>query len=219
MRRTFLGEIESRVATRETFRPSRSQTLGMINSAKLLGDLLKGLVSNCTLRPRAQRWVNASGAKDASLQRLQIVPRSIGMNTFRQPDRLVIASARGLQVAEESITVGQPLPDIGVGQKAAVLGLPGEFDRFLGKILSETRVVAWLPAHLGRMSIARLRRNAEGRVDAIETSAQLKSSVLEWTFGVGGAAQGRTAAQKMRFPNSLARHINRTEPQSRKLKP
>jgi len=33
MRRTFLGEIERRVATREIFRPSRSHTLGMTSSA------------------------------------------------------------------------------------------------------------------------------------------------------------------------------------------
>lgn len=30
---TFFGDTESRVATRDIFRPSRSQTLGMINSA------------------------------------------------------------------------------------------------------------------------------------------------------------------------------------------
>src|SRR5512135_1654633 len=33
IRRTFFGETDSRSATRETFRPSRSQILGMINSA------------------------------------------------------------------------------------------------------------------------------------------------------------------------------------------
>src|ERR1043166_3634883 len=33
MRRTFFGEIDSRDATRETFLPSRSHTLGMTSSA------------------------------------------------------------------------------------------------------------------------------------------------------------------------------------------
>lgn len=33
MRRTFLGDIERRAATRATFRPSRSQTFGIISSA------------------------------------------------------------------------------------------------------------------------------------------------------------------------------------------
>src|SRR6266567_9568841 len=33
IRRTFLGDIERRVATRETLRPSRSHTLGIISSA------------------------------------------------------------------------------------------------------------------------------------------------------------------------------------------
>ena len=33
IRRTFLGDIERRVATRETLRPSLSQTLGTISSA------------------------------------------------------------------------------------------------------------------------------------------------------------------------------------------
>ena len=52
MRRTFLGEMERRVATRDTLRPSRCPDLGDHNFGELIADLAERLFAHSTLGPR-----------------------------------------------------------------------------------------------------------------------------------------------------------------------
>src|SRR5215472_9887576 len=62
--------------------------------SKFYCDLLKGLVSNRPLRPGAKCRIDGAGSKNAGIQRLQIVPCTLGMDTFRKCDCLVMAKPR-----------------------------------------------------------------------------------------------------------------------------
>src|SRR5436189_5298640 len=73
---------------------------------------------------------------------MDVVGAVLGLMIFGKSHGLVVATAGGLDVVEEAIRVGEPLPDIGVGEKAPVLGMLCQFDGLPGTILRQSRAAA-----------------------------------------------------------------------------
>ena len=58
---------------------------------------------------------------------------------------LIVRRAPRFGVIKETIAASESLPDVSIGEKAPVLGMPCEFDGFLGAILGQAGVCAGFP--------------------------------------------------------------------------
>ena len=116
IRRTFFGDTERRAATRETFRPSRSQTLGMISSAN--SSLICWKVLSPTEPCDQARRVGFTLplAQDFGLQCLQVFPGTVGVVALGESNGLVVAAPCRVRIVKEAVAVGQALPNVGMGQ-------------------------------------------------------------------------------------------------------
>ena len=129
--------MDSFRATRETLRPSRSQTSGNHDAGKLLGHLLKSLVFDYTGAPGAQQPHPRAAPAARGASGLQIVPDVLPLQAFglQQRHSLLAAAAGAIEIGRRSAGEREALPDVCAGQQAAVFRMAGERYGIPGKQL------------------------------------------------------------------------------------
>jgi hypothetical protein len=147
MRRTFLGEIESRAATRDTLRPSRSQTRAITISAN------SSLICRNVFSPTAPCDHAFSAGCTLPLrrifapQRLQILPHVVvGLIRPAGRPRQVVRLARRFRIVEKRIALRQSLPQIRIREQQMMLGMLRQINRLLTELQRTPRVASRIGA-------------------------------------------------------------------------
>src|SRR6267154_652620 len=121
----LLGRNRQPLSNARNLFPFSCPDLRYDDLCKFLGDLLKALVADHSLRPGAQGLVNTRGAQDVRLQSDELFPKMIPIVGTQQCCGLGRALLRLIPLLKEVVRSGHSAHDVSARQQAAVLRVLG----------------------------------------------------------------------------------------------